>query len=294
MPETQRRPIGLHLAWLLSVGGASIFVTVLIVATGDLATLWPLYIVPIVIAALAYEVAGAVVAVAACAALVALLMYAAGLDTVVLPSLVVGAVAYSVSGVVIGLQAHSYRRQRDLLQVDSIRDPLTSAFNAEHLKGMLAEELRRADRYGLECSFAVVQVIGFEEIRRTYGRVRAEQLLCRLLDIVRLCVRDTDVVGRSGHDSFGIILPLTGADASKLVTDRIEAAVRGTEFEGDALEPTIRCPVAIAHAVCPEDSCEPEAVMAMVEQRLLQATCTVQPERAPQSGAEPALPDALA
>ena len=268
MPENQRRPIGLHLAWLLSVAATSLFVTALIAITGDLLNLWPLYIVPIVIAALAYEVAGAIVAVATCTALVAMLVYSTGLDFSSQPVLVVGLVGYTISGVVIGVQAHSYRRQRDLLQVDSVRDPVTAAFTADHLESLLADELRRSERYGLSCTFAVVKVLGFEEFRRTYGRVRAEQLLCRLVAVLHLAVRDTDVVGRYDHDAFGIILPLTGSDEARFVVDRIEGAVGSTEFEGDALEPTTRCPIAIASATCPADGCDQQTVIAAVRDRL--------------------------
>ena len=293
MPASAGRPIGLHLAWLLLVATTSLFVTVLIAISGDLTTLWPLYIVPIVISALAYEVAGAVVAVAACAALVSLLVFGAEVSSPPAAELFVGALAYIVSGVVIGLQAHSYRRQREMLEVDSIRDPLTSVFTAAHLASLLEEELRRAERHGLQCTFAVVQPIGFEEFRRTFGRVRAEQLLARLAQVLRLCVRETDVIGRHGHEAFGLILPLTDSEQARLVTDRIEAAVRATEFEGDALEPTAHLPVAIASANCPADSCEFESILALIDERLTCATCTLQPQRAPQTaGVEPALPDA--
>ncbi|HSK48547.1 MAG TPA: GGDEF domain-containing protein [Coriobacteriia bacterium] len=290
---SDRRPMGLHLAWLLSVGATSVFVTVLIAITGDLSTLWPLYIIPIVIAALAYEVAGAVMAVAGCTALVALLIYSTGVESVPVRELFVGALAYTVSGLVIGVQAHSYRQQRDLLQVDSIRDAVTDTFTAEHLASLLAEEVRRAERYDVPCTFTVVEPIGFEELRRTYGRIRAEQLLGRLAQVLRLCARDTDVIGRYGADSFGLILPFTGDTEAKLVADRIEAAVRATEFEGDALEPTIHCPIVIASATCPTDSCEVDEVIAAIRDRLTRATCTVQPERPPHGSPEAALPEAL-
>ena len=293
MPENQRRPVGLHLAWLISVAAASVFVTALIAITGDLATLWPLYIIPIVIAALAYEVAGAIVAVAACTALVSLLVFGGGLGPSLLPELLVGAVAYTISGVVIGVQAHSYRRQRDLLQLDSIRDPVTEAFTADHLESLLADELRRTERYGLQCTFAVVQVVGFEEFRRTYGRIRAEQLLRRLVEVLHLAVRDTDVIGRYGHDAFAVILPLTGSGEAKLVTDRVKTAVETTAFEGDALEPTVRCPVAIATATCPEDSCDPDAIEAAVDAQIARSLLARARAEAPPraAGAETPLPD---
>jgi diguanylate cyclase (GGDEF)-like protein len=254
MPMNQRRPIALHLAWLLTVAIAGAFVTTLIVVTGDLASFWPLYIVPIVISALSYHVSGAVLSVAFTAAIIALLIYGAGYPVSSMPELLIGLVAYAISGIVIGVQARRYQQQRELLELDSTQDALTGLLRTDHFQTRLAEEVRRSARYATRCSCSLIEIPGFAEFRRKYGRIKADLMLERLADVLRLTVRNTDAIGRQGEACFALILPSTNTPQAVVVGDRIREAVASTQFEGDALEPTAHVDVEIAIATYPDDA----------------------------------------
>jgi diguanylate cyclase (GGDEF)-like protein len=268
MSDSHRRPTSIHLAALVLVGLTGGFVTALILVTGELVTLWPLYIVPIVIAALTYYVGGAVLAAAICAALLVLMHYNMGPTTFFLPELIVGMAAFTISGVVIGLQAHRSKRHGTVLEETSILDPVTGLYKRAHLDKRLQEELRRSERYGLNCSVVLVEIECFDAFKQQFGSYKAELLLEHLGDILRVSVRDHDIVARYGEISFAIVLPFADAEQAESVATRLRDIVADTEFEGDVLEPATHCTVRTAHAAYPGDACERVPLLALAENRL--------------------------
>ena len=272
MPDSHRRPTSIHLAALVLVGLTGGFVTALIWFSGELVTLWPLYVVPIVIAALTHHIGGAVLVSAICSGLLTLMMYATGLDTSVLPELVVGMGAFTVSGVVIGVQAYRSQRHGTLLEETSILDPVTGLYKRGHLDKRLYEELRRSERYQINCSVVLIEVEAFGEFKERFGHYKADMLLEHLGDVLRMSVRDHDVVARYSAITFAIVLPFARGEAAEAVATRMRSVVATTEFEGDVLEPATRSSVRTAWATYPDDSCERETLLAIAEQRLEEAS----------------------
>jgi diguanylate cyclase (GGDEF)-like protein len=269
MSDSRRRPTSIHLAALVLVGLTAGFVTALILITGELVTLWPLYVVPIVIAALTYYVGGAVLASAICAAVLILMHYGMGPSAFFLPELIVGMIAFTISGVVIGVQAHRSKRHGTLLEETSILDPVTGLYKRAHLDKRLQEELRRSERYDLSCSVVLVEIECFDAFKQQFGSYKAELLLEHLGDVLRMSVRDHDIVARYGEDvAFAIVLPFAGAEQAEAVAARMTGIVGDTEFEGDVLEPATHCTVRTSHATYPEDSCERDQLLVVAEDRL--------------------------
>ncbi len=268
MPGAERQPIGLHLAWLLAVAIAGAFVTALIVATRDLATYWPLYVFPVVLASLAYHAPGAIVSVALSSAIVALLVYETDYDVPPMSTLAIGAIAFAVSGVVIGIQTQRYRYQRDQLEQDATRDTLTGACRADYFEARLDEEVRRSARYGDTFTLSLVRVLAFDEFLRLYGRVKGDLLLERLARVLGLTVRNTDIVGRIESATFAMIMPATTAENARGIADRVVSAVEATEFEGDALEPVVHRSVEVVSVAHPDDATDPRTLMSTARERL--------------------------
>jgi diguanylate cyclase (GGDEF)-like protein len=268
MPNIQQRPASMHLASLVLVGITGVFATVLVLTTGDLLTLWPLYVVPIVIAALAYHVAGAVLVSALCVAVVAMLLYGTGADTGMLPELVVGMVAFTISGVVIGVQAQRASQHNFLLEEASITDPVSGLYKREFFERRLFEETRRCERYDLTCAIVLVQLQCFDEFKEKFGHYKAELLIEHLGEVLRMSVRDHDVVGRYGPITFALLLPFGTAESAAAVAERLRLLVADTEFEGDVLEPVTHCTVTTALATYPQDGCERDVLLSAAEARL--------------------------
>ncbi|GAB4282062.1 MAG: hypothetical protein Kow0067_01950 [Coriobacteriia bacterium] len=271
-PDVPPRTTRFHLWNVLLVVLTGTFVTVLVVLTGDMQAYWPLYLVPIVIASLAYHVGGAVITSAIAVALLALLMPAAGLAQEAFPQLAVGMLTFVLSGAVIGSQARRQRRHSLELEQTSIRDRLTGLYKGEYFHTRLSEELKRSDRYGVAVSVVLVSVADFDGFKERYGRYKAELLLDHLADVLRIAVRDTDIVARYTETSFAVILPFSGEREARLVAGRIEAAAAEAEFEGDVLEPAAHIRVTTAHASYPDEAVEQGELLRRSEERLGEAT----------------------
>jgi len=281
MAEAQGRPGSIHLARLLLVSAAAAFVTALIAVTDDLQTLWPLYVVPIVLGAFAYHVAGAVITSAVSAALLALLVFEADLDSSVVPELVIGMTAFMASGVVIGALAHRSQRHDEQLEQASIVDPLTGVYKLQYLHARLAEELSRSERYDLPCTLALARIDDFDGFKERFGHYKAELVLEHLADILRVTVRTIDIVARHGPIAFCILLPATDVAGAEALVDRIEAAVSKAEFEGDVLEPAVHCTASVATATYPDEAAGRSELMALAEERLSPRTADALASSAP-------------
>lgn len=271
MPDSDRRPTSMRFAALVLIGLTGAFVTALIATTGQLILLWPLYVIPIVIAALTYRVAGAVMATALAAAIVALSLYGGGAETPVLGELVVGFAAFAISGLVIGVQAQRHGRHELLLENASILDQPTGVHKREYLLRRLAKEISRSERHHLYCSLLLAEVACFNEFKERFGHYKADMLLEHLGQVLRMSVRDGDIVGRVDTATFGIVLVQTGAAGARNVAERLRRTVAATEFEGDVLEPATRCAVWVATATYPVDGCESHALLKGASQGLREA-----------------------
>ena len=284
MAEARERPAGIHLSRLLLVSIATAFVTALIAVTGQLQTLWPLYVVPILIGAFAYHVAGAVITAAISAALLAVLVFEGEFESSVVPELVIGMTAFTLCGVVIGVLASRSQRHGEQLEEASILDPLTGVYKLQYLQARLTQELARSERYDLSCTLALVRADGFDAFGERFGHYKADLVLEHLADILRVTVRTIDIVARHGPATFGVVLPATDIAGAEALADRIRAAVIKAEFEGDVLEPAVHVAASTATATYPDEAAHCSELMALAEQRISQqlaaslASSTAEPE----------------
>ena len=114
----------------------------------------------------------------------------------------------------------------------SIRDGLTDLFNTRQFHARSAEELERAERYGRPLSLLMLDIDNFKQYNDTYGHPEGDQVLIRLGEIIRSCLRASDSAYRYGGEEFTIFLPETAAAEAAQVAERIRR-----EFESALLLP---------------------------------------------------------
>lgn len=267
-PSTSK-PTRYHLMSLLLIAVSGAFVTALVAFGGDLRTYWPLYLIPIVTAALTYHLSGALVTSAIATALIALLTPGAGLTAGSLPQIGVGMLSFVLAGAVIGVQARRQLQQNIQLEQSSIRDRLTGLYKSDYFHGRLAEELIRTDRYGDAVSIALITVEDFESFKSRFGHYKADLLLEHMADVLRVSVRTTDILSRYGPTTFAAILPCTKDFEATAVAARLRTAVGEAEFEGDVLEPAVKCGVAVANVSYPDEAQDQDEMLELASQRLL-------------------------
>jgi len=122
----------------------------------------------------------------------------------------------------------SEKRYREL----SIVDDLTQLYNSRHFYFQLKIELDRSNRYEQPLTLLLLDLDDFKAFNDAYGHVEGDQVLLRLGQVVKRCLRETDFAYRYGGEEFTIILPMTTSADGAVTAERIR-----TEFKKELFSP---------------------------------------------------------
>ncbi len=141
-------------------------------------------------------------------------------------------------------QLDRLRSARAELERTSCTDPLTGVWNYRYLQTALDREVARCARHlhrsgggtgaatggrtGAGDCFALLllEVDGFDAIRREHGRRRGGAVLRDLAQRLALEFREADVFGRYGGEEFLVLLPDTDRDGAEHAAERLRWTVR--------------------------------------------------------------------
>jgi len=128
--------------------------------------------------------------------------------------------------------ARSSRRQYWAQQVlidQSVRDPLTGAFNRRHLNaGLLDQAIDRARRQGGSVTIVMCDLDGFKAVNDTHGHQAGDTLLQDFAHLLQSITREgVDTVVRYGGEEFLLILPDTTLAEGHVLAERIRARLAG-------------------------------------------------------------------
>ena len=133
------------------------------------------------------------------------------------------------------------------IQELSITDDCTGVYNSRHMFTVLAEEVRRSERFGYEFSVLFVDIDHFKRINDEHGHLIGSKLLGQFGRCMRKNLRLVDAAFRYGGDEFAVLLPQTGKDAALHVAQRLTNTFRSMQWLTDeGLSLTIRVSIGIA------------------------------------------------
>jgi diguanylate cyclase (GGDEF)-like protein len=121
------------------------------------------------------------------------------------------------------------------------RDGLTGLFNKQTFCIYLERNLARCKNLHAPLSVGLIDLDGFKKINDGPGGA-GDHVLKELADLVKIAVRPTDILARSGDDEFGLILPLTNLMGARIVGERLRNRVANHTFAFDSR----RLPVTIS------------------------------------------------
>jgi diguanylate cyclase (GGDEF)-like protein len=118
------------------------------------------------------------------------------------------------------------------LRVKATTDPLTGLHNRLKLTPILADEIKRADRYDTPLSLVLFDIDHFKKINDTHGHLSGDHVLMQLSRVVQKLIRSNDLLARWGGEEFLILLP--GADALMAfqAAEKLREAIARTSFDG--------------------------------------------------------------
>ena len=159
--------------------------------------------------------------------------------------------------------AKSYALAKDMLFIDD----LSGLFNQRYMEVALDRELKRIGRYSTHLAILFLDMDSFKQVNDKHGHLVGSRVLKEMGALLRMSVRDMDVVIRYGGDEYTLILVETSPDGAALVAERIRSVVESHVFmatEGY----DIRLTCSIGYSCCPEDARTKEELLEMADQAM--------------------------
>lgn len=127
-------------------------------------------------------------------------------------------------------------------------DPLTSLANRRAFFEKLEDELKRINRTHSEFSILLIDIDHFKKVNDTYGHDIGDKVLIETAQIIRSCLRETDMPARVGGEEFGVFLPDTPSRGAYYVAERICTRIAKHIYHPGEHLPPIGCTVSIGLA----------------------------------------------
>ena len=155
------------------------------------------------------------------------------------------------------------------LKKQCFRDGQTGLYNYRHFCQQLHVEFKRAGRYKESLTCIMLDVDNFKSINDTYGHRFGDFVLKKLGCILRLPMRETDIVARYGGDEFSILVPNTGYQGAYIIAQKIQARINSYLFQNNGI--SIKIKVSLGLASMPDDQVQsPEQLIDFADKALYQ------------------------
>ena len=122
------------------------------------------------------------------------------------------------------------RLELQRLRSEPGRDPLTGLPDARGFHARLESEMSRARRHGVPLGLAFVDLDHFGALNKRYGRAIGDAVLAEAALVLRLTLRESDVVARTGGDQFAVLLPETDLGPAWRCGERLRHALEEHRF----------------------------------------------------------------
>lgn len=146
----------------------------------------------------------------------------------------IGIIIYDVTDIAVSkLELEAVNTQLEKL---SRTDRLTDLNNRGFWEECLAGEFRRSQRTGGPSSLIMFDIDHFKKVNDTHGHQAGDEVIRKTADMIRKCIRTTDVAGRYGGEEFGIILIETDADGAIYLAERLRTSIEGMTVKTEACD----------------------------------------------------------
>jgi diguanylate cyclase (GGDEF)-like protein len=153
------------------------------------------------------------------------------------------------------------------LQLKTIQDDLTTAYNRRHLDASLEEELERDRRYGRTFSLLFFGLDHLKEVNDKHGHLAGSRVLREVAHLIQGKLRKSDRIFRYGGDEFVVTLPETGSEGAVRVAHRLRRAVRAHRFLM-AQRLSVHLTASFGVATFPHDGASQEELIRVADQAM--------------------------
>lgn len=172
----------------------------------------------------------------------------------------VGMVTYNLS--------RRVNEQNRLLADLSRTDWLSLLLNRRHWEEAVSSEFRRHRRNGSQACLLMIDIDHFKRVNDSHGHQVGDEVIRKVSEVLRSCLRQPDIAGRYGGEEFGVILPDTHSEGAQAIAKRLLGAVEATLMER---EHDIHCTVSIGIAELAADTVEAKHWIGLADRALYRA-----------------------
>lgn len=168
------------------------------------------------------------------------------------------------------------------LHVVTIKDPATDLLNRQNFLVRVTQEISRSRRTMTPVSLALLSIDQYGAIMAQIGPEEAQTVLRMAARIFEKHSRVNDVVGRTGADEFGVLLPHTGRSGALIKAERLRRIIESADFSR-VLKTFPQLTVSIGVAEYPSMVRDADELMAAADEALYQVrgqgnkTCVAKP-----------------
>lgn len=158
-------------------------------------------------------------------------------------------VRLEIAGRILAVHEALDRRNALLSQMAST-DPLTGIKNRRRFGEDLEHHAALMARHGRPLSLLLLDVDHFKDYNDDFGHPAGDDVLRRLAEVLRLELRESDVLSRYGGEEFAVLLPATDAEAAREVAERLRVVVAEMRMPRRPVTISIGIATAEAGRVC--------------------------------------------
>ncbi|SMQ66347.1 diguanylate cyclase (GGDEF) domain-containing protein [Pseudidiomarina planktonica] len=126
------------------------------------------------------------------------------------------------------------------------QDSLTQLANRRAFDRFIQRALLRSEKLDQPLCLAILDIDNFKDVNDTYFHASGDEILKRLADIIRDCIRDNDHAARWGGEEFALLLDNTNIDTAFKICERIRSRVAEARFEDIDTKLTVTLSAGIA------------------------------------------------
>ncbi|MGZ3722774.1 MAG: diguanylate cyclase [Bdellovibrionales bacterium] len=116
------------------------------------------------------------------------------------------------------------------LHVVSIRDASTNLLNRQTFITKIHEEVSRSRRTHLPTCLVQIAIDQFGQLSSLYGQEEAQLVLRVAARVLEKHSRVNDILGRTGVDEFGLLLPHTSKEGAMIKAERLRLLMESADF----------------------------------------------------------------
>ncbi|MBT2297509.1 diguanylate cyclase [Pseudomonas fluorescens] len=122
-------------------------------------------------------------------------------------------------------------RMRQVLETQSIKDPLTELYNRRFMDETLKRELSRSERNGSCLSVVMLDLDNFKHLNDAYGHSAGDAVLRAVSALILQSLRSSDIACRFGGEELIVILPDCPSEGATSRAEAIRASLEGMSLK---------------------------------------------------------------